>query len=96
MASVTLGMDLEQKLQQSKDLLITILRSKSSKFSTTFKIATFSIFFRMNDNFHPSVTWDVPISERDVTGSNLRRSIIFLISIIEAIKTPFLKILNLI
>ena len=22
----------------------------------------------MNDNFHPSVTWDVPISERDVMG----------------------------
>ena len=31
----------------------------------------------MNDNFHPSVTWDVPISERDVTGSNMTRCIDF-------------------
>ena len=25
----------------------------------------------MNDNFHPSVTWDVPISERDVKDLNI-------------------------
>ena len=24
-----------------------------------------NIFHRMNDNFHPSVTWDVPVSERE-------------------------------
>ena len=45
----------------------------------------------MNDNFHPSVTWDVPISERDVTGSNLSESIVYLTKNIVDLKSRFLK-----
>ena len=48
----------------------------------------------MNDNFHPSVTWDVPISERDVTGSNLRENIVFLIEINYRFKISYFQIVN--